>query len=392
MMPGRAGFPRTMNRAYDNHAGVSEVVGVILLISVTVAAMAIVATIMFSQTTPEKIPNVNFMVGTDNKAAPTLYLTHNGGDALAVGSFSVYVDGVSKAYSVAGGGSDWSLGKNLLVPLDPGQTPQKIVLVSRQTGAENAVIGSISADVSVPSVNIAPENIHQLVAKPAICINGSDPQQVLSLVLSNVSVIGDAINQSPSSVGPVIANAVGSNAIDFYKDNNVMLDYNTDNYFRFNVTKTGSSISATDFSSNPTILYPGDIVTIYFRSDTGTFKTFGLGDQLWELSAKGVDVNITHNGIPDRRDNGDIIHSWITGYQDLGSTVKIVSLNPYTSGTTLVVNGVQLINGQNSEEITITNIRPVGIGLFVLESDNNAHIVYFVGNAQSVTRNGVYVV
>ncbi|MDD1694241.1 MAG: type IV pilin, partial [Methanoregula sp.] len=200
---------------YDHTAGVSEVIGAILLVALVVAAVALVAVFLFSQSTPVKVPNVNFMVGTNNQVPPTLYLTHNGGDTLTVGSFSVYIDGKIKSYSVAGGGNEWSLGKNLLVPLSSGETPQRIYLVYNQTGTGSSVIGSASANVSVPSGKIAPDIIVRTTSAPVICINGSDPQAVLGAVLSNVSVIGAAINQSPSTVGPVIATAVGANSTNF---------------------------------------------------------------------------------------------------------------------------------------------------------------------------------
>ena len=370
---------------YDGTAGVSEVIGAILLVGLVVAAVAVVAVTLFSQTTPEKVPNLNFMVGTDNRVPPTLYLTHNGGDTLASGSFSVYVDGNLKSYSVAGGGNQWSLGKNLLVPLSSGEAPQRIYLVYNQMGTGSSVIGSASANVSVPSGKVAPDIIVRTTSVPVICINGSDPQAVLGAVLSNVSVIGDAMNQSPSTVGPVIANVVGANSLTFYKDQNVELEKTSTNFLRFTVTKSGSAITATAFASTPTVLYEGDIVTINLTSNTANFKTFGLGDQLWELKATGVDVNITHNGIPNRKDGGDIIHAWISGYRDVNSTLRISSTG---SGTTsLVVNGTQYIDGVSDLPVTITDAKPVGLGLFILQevSTGNDKGIYYVGSAKRVT-------
>ena len=377
----------------ENSSGVSELIGAILMITVVVAAVAIIGVLLFSQQTPEKIPNINFMTGSDN--FNRLYLYHNGGDSLTRGSFSVRVDNdIRNDFSISDGGTEWSLGKNLILNNVP-SGPHSVAIIYNATGSGEVMLRSASSNVATLQNSINPSG------PPVIpggsgggsgYINGSNPQEVVNFILGNTSLIGDAINQSPSTVGPVIAHVVGANSISFYKDNRVGLADTSANYFRFNVTKSGSSISATKFGGSPTTLSVGDIVTVYFRSNTGIFKTFGLGDQLWELSATGVDVDIKHNGISDLRTNGDIIHTWITGYQDLGSTMTIQSQNPYTSGTALVVNGTQRINGVNSDDVQISNIRPVGIGLFLLESDNNAQIVYFVGNAQSVTRNGVPVV
>ncbi len=370
----------------DTSSAVSEIIGAILLISLVVSAVMIVGVFIFSQQTPEEIPNINFMTGTDGQG--NLSLFHNGGDSLTIGEFSVNVDQTPRPYTLAEGGSDWSLGKTLVVTGVPSGSHTVQIIYNNTESGGAVLLRTASANISMSTSGSSPDIPPIPVPTPTTCINASDPQEVLTLVLQNVSVIGDAMNQSPSTIGPVIANVIGANSISFYKDDRVSLTYTGANYFKFNVTKTGSSISATDFGGTPVTLYPGDIVTVYFRSNTGIFKTFGLGDELWELSATGVDVNITHNGIPDRRTNGDVIHAWITGYQDLGSTMTIVTNNPYTSGTALVINGTQWINGNNGDNVLITNIRPVGVGLFLLEGDNNAHIVYFVGNAQSVTRNG----
>lgn len=373
---------RTGNEAgTDTVDGVSEVIGAVLLISLVVAAVALVAVFINSQATPHNIPDVNFLVGSDNKNPPTLYLTHNGGDTLALGTFSVLVDGTMRSFSISGGGTEWSLGKNLLIPLSLGEKPDTIILVYNATGSGGSVIGSASADVSVPQIPIAPE----VIIPPQACVNLSDPQIVLSVVLSNVSVIGDAMNQSPSTIGPVIANVVGGNSITFYKDQNFEVEKTSGNYLRFTVSKSGSAITATQFGSTPKILYPGDIVTIYLTPQTTNLKTFGLGDQIWELKATAVDVNITHNGIPDRRNGGDIYHAWISGYQNVSSTLKISSTG---SGTTsLVVNGTQHIDGVSDLPVVITDARPVGLGLFILQevSTGNDKGIYYVGSAKQVT-------
>lgn len=376
-------------------SAVSEAIGTILLVALVVAVVALVATFLFSLPTPEEIPNVNFMVGTDTRNPPTLYLIHNGGDILKSGTFSVYVDGVSKAYSVAEGGDLWSLGRTLKVPLSAGEIPKKVIIVSGPPGGTSSVIGSSSAGSQVSLGDVAPDNLFKASINPLVCVNKSDPQAVLSVVLENVSVIGAAMNQSPATVGPVIANVVGANSINFYKQRNVELTDNNSNtyYFRFNVTKAGSSISVTGYTPNPKPLLVGDIVTIYLRSNTANFKAFGLGDQIWEISASGVNVELKHGATPDAQSpqtNTQVTHAWIKGYEDLGSTLRIQTSG--SGGTSLVVNGTQIINGDDSSTVIITNIRPVGVGLFVLEADNNAKIVYFVGNAASVTRNGAPVV
>lgn len=371
---------------YDGTAGVSEVIGAILLVGLVVAAVAVVAVTLFSQTTPEKVPNVNFMVGTDNHVPPTLYLTHNGGDTLVSGSFSVYVDGNLKSYSVAGGGNQWSLGKNLLVPLSTGEAPQRIYLVYNQTGTGSSVIGSASANVSVPSGKVSPDIIVRTTSAPVICINGSDPQEVLGAVLSNVSVIGAAINQSPSTVGPVIAAAVGADSINFYRDGKATIDQNT--YLLLNITGSGSTIAYD--TTTPQNLGIGDTLLVTQRnSNPGTWKIFGIGNQIWEFTApdsNSVGVYWRHKstGLWSNTSSTRLYHTWITGYTDVGSTLTLrTTQGGYYTG--LVVNESIKIDGISTNTVVIQKIRPVGIGLFVLEYDPNTGSVYFMGNAQSVT-------
>ena len=385
---------RVNHHVSDNTAGVSEIIGAILLIMIVVSAVALIGVILFSQQTPEKIPNINFMTGTDNSG--NLYLYHNGGDALKNGEFAVRVDGVLKPYTISDNSDTWSLGKNLKILGVPSGTHYVAIIYNGTSGAESSVLRSGSSSSSVFSGTINPDTLPSSVGSSG-GLDTSNPQNVINFILGNTSLIGDAMNQSPSTVGPVIANVVGANSINFFKDNKVALDGDNIHtyFFKYNVTQPGSSIAITGYHPNPKPLLVGDVVTIYMRGggNTKNFKTFGLGNQLWEISATGVDVSLSHFTTPDiesPQSNTDVSHAWITGYQDLGAALRIS-----TSGngvTSLVVNGTQYINGADSTSVIITNIRPVGIGLFLLEVDNNAQIVYFVGNAQSVTRNGVPIV
>ncbi|NMB77560.1 MAG: type IV pilin [Methanomicrobiales archaeon] len=386
---------RSENVKCDPQAAVSEIIGAILMISLVVAAVAIVAVVLMSQSTPEQVPNINFMTGT-NSDGTKLYLYHNGGDTLRRGQFAVVTDtdpAPRTDYEISDGSDEWSLGTNLILTVASPPSRVSVVYSGGKTGS--TVLKSGSSSIAVPKVTIRPDTTPAPVQSSSEYIDASDPQNVVVYILSNTSLIADALNQSPSTVGPTIASAVGTNAINFYKGDKVSLttDGSHTYYFTFNVTKPGSSISIDGYTPNPKPLLVGDQITIFLWASSKNFKTFGLGDQLWEVSADGVDVSLSHFTTPDAQSpqtNTKVNHAWITGYQDLGSTLRIA-----TSGagqTSLVVNGTVRINGDDSSSVIISNIRPVGVGLFVLEADNNAQIVYFVGNAQSVTRDGAPVV
>jgi len=70
-----------------NDSGISENIGVILMVSVVVIGVAIVSVTMMSEPTPEEIPNADIIIGCEEAAGGanvtfnvTLY--HNGGDTL----------------------------------------------------------------------------------------------------------------------------------------------------------------------------------------------------------------------------------------------------------------------------------------------------------------------
>jgi FlaG/FlaF family flagellin (archaellin) len=73
--------------------GVSEIVGSMLLIAVVVAGVSIVGIALLSQPLPQNIPSVNAVIWNDTS---NVYIKHDGGDALANGTFKVYVNGVDQ--------------------------------------------------------------------------------------------------------------------------------------------------------------------------------------------------------------------------------------------------------------------------------------------------------
>lgn len=367
----------------DPSSGVSELIGGILMIIVVVAAVALISVVVFSQQTPAEIPNINFMTGT-NAAGTTLYLYHNGGDTLRRGEFSVVIDDQAPRtdYTISGGGDEWSVGKNLVLT---GITtpPKKVALIYTHGDVDPVVLRSGASSVAVLQNSINPSGAPIIPADLPGYINASDPQVVVNFILANTSIIADAINQSPSTVGPVIADVVGADSINFYRESKTDIDEYT--YFLFNITTSGSTFSYD--TGTVRNLEVGDIIKIgQVHSNSKSWKIFGLGDQIWELSAGNVDVSWRHKttGIWENTSSTEIFHSRITGYKDVGSTLTIrTTQNGYY--TALVINTTKVIEGIDSHTIVIKDIRPVGIGLFVLEYDHNTNAVYFVGHADSVT-------
>jgi hypothetical protein len=352
-------------RAPGTDAGVSELIGAVLLITVVVAAVAIVGVILLSQSTPQEIPNVNFMTGSDN--AGNLYLFHNGGDSLPLGTFSVIVDGSSPKSCSAGStacqcpgcGADWSLGENLLIPAGT-VGRHTVALIYNSTGAGGVVIRSGTANVVVSATQM-PDVIAGFSYPPAISV---------SQLMQNIT----------------------NNSINYYRERGTTAVI-TSGYLQFNVTGINSSMVYTPVDPvGPPLFVPlnaGSRVTITPLSPE--IRVFAVGDQIWEFTSERstltiIGQNNTVNNLPVA-----INHTWVTGYKDLQSTLSFSGTSG-TGYTELVVNNYpsynrsqafsgQVINSSTSQVVALNNIRPLATGLLVLRIDNRTNSTYFVGNA-----------
>jgi hypothetical protein len=76
-------------RQHPGEEGVSEVVGVMLLVGVTVLGVAIVAAIFLSSPQPDEIPHAAIAAGN---MSGKLILAHEGGDPLRAGEYRIYID------------------------------------------------------------------------------------------------------------------------------------------------------------------------------------------------------------------------------------------------------------------------------------------------------------
>jgi hypothetical protein len=348
-------------------SGVSEVVGAILLISVVVIAVSVIAVVLFSQQTPQKIPNVNIMVGMDNKVPPTIYLYHNGGDTLTAGDFNVLVDGVINPYSISGGGNKWSLGKNLVVPVST--TPKNVVLVYNSSATGSVVLRSASVDVSVFTGTINPDVMSFPIQSGTCNLGNCSSDEILNAFMKNVT----------------------ANYISFYKEKggNILGSNSNDYHIRFRVTDPNSLSSITYHSAQPVRinLSRGDEVTITLRNPTGNFRTFGISPQIWELSVDLADINIQlANGtsLPPIT-NEDVIRTFVAGYDPASFDSTLVIDASGTSETALTVNSSQVISGSNDQHIVLSNVKPLAVGLFLISQDDTKNgKTYFVGRADGI--------
>lgn len=116
--------------------GVSEIIGVMLLVGVTVLAVAVVAAILLSGPHPDEIPRATIVAGNESGC---LALVHEGGDPLGAGEYRVYIDAGSgladatDAFSKPAGGV-WSIGGTLVY--NGAGTPERVVVTAVSGGGE----------------------------------------------------------------------------------------------------------------------------------------------------------------------------------------------------------------------------------------------------------------
>jgi flagellin-like protein len=116
--------------------GVSEVIGVVLLVGVTVLAVAVVAALFLSGPQPDEIPRATIVAG--NKSG-SLALVHEGGDPLRKGEYRIYIDTGSGLMDGTGdfagtGEGVWSIGGALVY--NGAGTPERVVVTAISGGSE----------------------------------------------------------------------------------------------------------------------------------------------------------------------------------------------------------------------------------------------------------------
>ncbi|MFA4825486.1 MAG: type IV pilin N-terminal domain-containing protein [Methanoregula sp.] len=373
----------------DISSGVSETVGAILLVSLVAVLVSIIAISVFSQPVPQKIPSLNFMTGV-NSTKTTLYLYHNGGDTLTVGEFSVLLDGVPASYTVAGGGNEWSLGKNLIVPIS--SIPQSVQLIYNNTAASGGTgsTGAILLDEAsaniVSSENVSADQLPYLdcsAVRNWDCRFEIPPEIIVDRYVTNSTV--QMMNFEKNNIA---------------SDSGLIGKLNSATYhFNFTVAEANSTIVWGDSDCSPTTraaLQTDDKVGIYFRSNAGPddFVLFGMAPQIWEMAGGGlseIGIDITHasNGTTTKITGSRLCHTYISEYKDLDSTMLIIGRSTGSSETSFIINNTFNIAGQSSSNVTFANFRPVANGMFLVSwGGGGTTPVFVIGWSDSVYKDG----
>ncbi|MBN1431742.1 MAG: PKD domain-containing protein [Methanomicrobiaceae archaeon] len=138
---------------------VSEIIGVVLMISLVVIGVGIVSVIIVGQDTPIELPSLSMIPATDYT---DLFLYHTGGDSLKRGEFLVRVDGVDyytaftddidikdQGGATTGDWDSWDLGESLIIK-DKANYNQ-ILIISTLGGQGSIIAGSGEAVITSTS-------------------------------------------------------------------------------------------------------------------------------------------------------------------------------------------------------------------------------------------------
>jgi PKD repeat protein len=127
----------------NNDRAAAEMVGVLMLIAIFVAVIAIIAVVLFSSPPPDKNPAVNLRITNESGL---IKLLHAGGDALENDKLRIYVDGTLRSFDGFGPEGTWSTGEVLTYTLPPPDMPNKIDIVYGESlwrGTNAALIATL---------------------------------------------------------------------------------------------------------------------------------------------------------------------------------------------------------------------------------------------------------
>ena len=373
----------------DPTNGVSEVIGVVLLISLVVAAIAIIGIFLFSQQTPQQIPNLNFMTGSDGTG--NLLLFHNGGDSLTKGTFFVTVDQVPKSYTLSDGGNVWSLGKTLNVTAVSAGS-HTVQIIYNVTGSSGGVLlrtssvnvstsplGSISPDV-VPTISPTPTGVDCSAVNNPTCAAQISPDTILTQFITNTTKKSIRFMQASQARG-TISGAAGTT----YHFNFTVSDNNS-------TLTTGANSAGGDACTAIGTTYKlvkGDNVGIVLTADPDTFYIYGIDSQIWYMAVGGrtrltIQIYNQTRTTATLVGTNSICNAYINSYTNLDSTIQILSQTTNVIKY-LKVNNTEYINGLNTSAITLNNVKPIPNGLFLITYDAANAPLYFIGWTDSMT-------
>jgi PKD repeat protein len=138
----------------SNDYGASEVVGIILLVSMIVLAFGIVSLVLVSQPQKTQVPEISAVIGNGTNATTgqnVVYITHSGGDSLKGNQYLIFVNHIDRTSQITGNGTmDWNVGETLFVSM--GNETPVLVQIYYQGPTESDLLVEHTLQPGVPTV------------------------------------------------------------------------------------------------------------------------------------------------------------------------------------------------------------------------------------------------
>ncbi|WFN35413.1 type IV pilin N-terminal domain-containing protein [Methanogenium sp. S4BF] len=336
-----------MRTQMTNEDAVSETIGVVLLIGLTVVAITLVGVFLFSQPMAEELPAVDVLIS--NNVTLVLF-QHNGGDSLNPGDFGVYVDGAAVPATAlnftSGGAWPWSTGETLTYTATGTVTPLEDHI--RITYLDNS---GIFRPAYVDDAGVA-----------------ADLADVSSAPLPTLAPGGVPATPGPEVAGEIVAESV-------LRDSQIIAAFASleqtavveGRYFNFTVVSPNSTVTIQG-EAGARSLNTGDTLVIRTGKDEAAgnrISITGVGNTFFSLRFERVNVWINGALIPGgARDEVEIKSAWIPEYDNLESNLAF-RLDPTYE---LYINGALDPRSGGATVITLLNVRPTDSGMFVINA------------------------
>ena len=393
-------------RQHRGEDGISEVVGAMLLVGVTVLAVVIVAVVLLSGYQPDEVPRAAIVAGNESGR---LALVHEGGDPLRAGEYRIYVDNES---GLADGTDDfigledgaWSIGG--VLTYTGGANPTRVIVTAVAGGSETilaevafrgggktfspdptepgagTVSANFTANVTYGPAPLAVRFTDTSTGGPTAWLwdfgdgNTSTVQNPIHTyttpgtytVSLTVTRAGASDTETKTGYITVTVSSTGHDALlntAVGKTGTLM----PGGYLEFKVTGAYSYVEIGGTRYDLTI---GDTVKLVIGT-SGRGEIYMSGSTITTFAYDDVTLYINDG----RKGTAKINGIYIQSHEDLVSTLtlNVPSNNMWTRFT---VDDETIIDGDDDREITLYNLMPGTDGLMNL--NNGQETIYFVGS------------
>jgi len=345
--------------------GVSETIGAVLLIGLTVVGVALVSVILFSQPLAEELPAVDIIVSNNDT---TVLFQHNGGDSLGKDEFTIFVNGSAvdpDELHIADSGDGewpWSVGETLQYSAALGSTP-------------------LSEDVRMTYGGDS-----GILIRPAFIDEAGTNENRVDVVPGPLPVYTPGATQTPSpaEAGVYVAESVLS-------DSHITAAFTTlektgtleGRYLNFTIDSDNSTMNIPDDSSVGSLINGTKISIRTGEEKNGNRMCItGVGTTFFGLRFERVTVRIGNYDV-NSGSEVEIKSAWIPKYKELESNLAFMLGQKQGGKNTpyeLYIDGALDPLGTNGIPIRLNNVQPTDSGMFVVNTwssndDSNAVIL-----------------